>query len=127
MNELIHEKRKYNYHSSALSFHINRLTGEINSVHIWKGSKSQTYNILIRGTEGKLSVTTHSTCKFTVPTSENIRKRRQWFIDIPQEYDIPQFINLIIQSPPGAVSPQFIKPVKTFFGISPEEERRINI
>ncbi|EOV0291723.1 hypothetical protein ACOIPX_005321, partial [Salmonella enterica] len=48
-------------------------------------------------------------------------------IDIPQEYDITQFINIIIQSPPGSVSPQFIKPIKTFFGISPEEERRINI
>lgn len=114
MNELIHEKSKYNYHTSALRFHINRLTGDINSVHIWKGSKSQTYNILIRGTEGKLSVTIHLTCKFTVPTSENIRKRRQWFIDIPQEYDITQFIKIIIQSPPGSVSPQFIKPIKTF-------------
>ncbi|EAO8183409.1 hypothetical protein AHV57_22295 [Salmonella enterica] len=127
MNELIHEKRTYDYHIHGLRFNIKKLTGDIHSLHIWKGNKPQTHNILIRGTEGKLSITIQSAYKFTIPSLENRRNRRQWFITIPQEYDITQFIYRIIQSPPGSASPQFIKPLKTFFGLSPEEERRENI
>ncbi|HAH3233742.1 TPA: hypothetical protein GF142_21530 [Escherichia coli] len=125
MNERINDKKIFEYHICKLQFCARKLTGDIDCVFIREGRDFNSHNILIHGRKGKLSILIKAADELSIPSSLNMKTRRQWFITLPPEYNTHQFIYRIIQEPSCSVWPLTVKPVKTFFNISPAERNKI--
>ena len=125
MNERINDKRRFEYHIHKLQFCARKLTGDIDCVFIREGIDFNSHNILIHGRKGKLSILIKPADELSIPSSLNMKTRRQWFITLPPEYNTHQFIYRIIQEPSCSVWPLTVKPVKIFFNISPAERYKI--
>ncbi|MBA8484683.1 hypothetical protein HVW19_26750 (plasmid) [Escherichia coli] len=125
MNQWINDEKRFEYHIYELQFCARKLTGTVDCVFIRKGRCFDTHNVLIHGEKGKLSILIKPSDGLSIPSLPNMKTRRQWFIALPQKYDIHQFVYRIIQAPSCSVRPLAVKPVKTFFDISPVEMNKI--
>lgn len=124
MNIATAHKEKYEYSLQKVRSHINKTAGEITIVYYWNSKTQQVKYIYLKGKRGNLSITLYLNNTLRIPDDKTFRHDRRWNISLPSEYDACFFIYKIIFEPTGK---RYLRPIKTFIGISPKNERDAQI
>ncbi|MFP1817334.1 hypothetical protein ACLEC2_16275 [Lonsdalea quercina] len=120
MNIATNHKEKHEYSLQKIRSHINKTIGEITTIYYWSNTHHQIKYISLKGETGKLSITLHLNNTLHIPDDRTFRHERRWNISLPSEYDDCFFIYKIIFEP---TVKRYLRPIKTFIGISPKNER----
>ncbi|MGJ3289464.1 hypothetical protein [Klebsiella sp. PL-2018] len=115
------QKEEYEYSFHGMRFKLNKRIKTIQHLYYWTSYNPMTHHLYLKGEMQHLSVTLRFTNEFLMPDETTLNHGKRWYISLPEEYDISNFIYDFIFRQKDTHSSH---PVKTFIGISPRQEKR---
>jgi len=121
MKNLKIRKEEYEYSFHRMNFIINKRINIIRHIYYWVCPNLKSHHLYIKGETQNLSITLNFKSMLHIPDDEILHHGRRWYITLPKEYDIGEFIYETLCKQNDKVA---CESIKTFFGISPRKEKK---